>query len=268
MLRFLRLSSDQLSDVQQVLDDFWSETEHGYIQKRVMHEIGDYRAKIEASSKAGKASAKARKANRISGEQLTNDSSTEGQQTPNSRSTKAQRKSNESSTEAQQTFNDRSTTVQRPFNDRSTNHKPITINHKPSVELPYGNSCSEPPSGDSEPDIPPDKPHVVALPTNRHGTVGEEYPVTQSQIDEFRTLYPAVDVEQQLNAMRGWLKTNPGKRKTLNGMPRFINAWLSREQDRGGTSAVTEQRNQQNPGRPLSAVDRVKQRARAAGVYL
>ena len=36
--------------------------------------------------------------------------------------------------------------------------------------------------------------------------------------------------------MRGWLDSNPTKRKTRGGVARFVNSWLSREQDRGGSA--------------------------------
>lgn len=62
---------------------------------------------------------------------------------------------------------------------------------------------------------------------------GSQYPVTEAQVSEWSALYPAVDVRQQLRSMRGWLDANPGKRKTQRGIMRFINGWLSREQDRG-----------------------------------
>lgn len=63
------------------------------------------------------------------------------------------------------------------------------------------------------------------------------YPITQSQIDEWKTLYPAVDIVQELRKMKGWLIANPSKRKTKRGILRFVNNWLSREQDRGGSNA-------------------------------
>ena len=36
--------------------------------------------------------------------------------------------------------------------------------------------------------------------------------------------------------MRGWLMANPDRRKTKRGISRFINNWLSREQDKGRIS--------------------------------
>lgn len=62
-----------------------------------------------------------------------------------------------------------------------------------------------------------------------------KYPVTQMRVDEWKELYPAVDVEQQLRNMRGWLDSNPKKRKTKSGILRFITSWLAREQDKGGS---------------------------------
>ena len=48
--------------------------------------------------------------------------------------------------------------------------------------------------------------------------------------------YPAVDVFQEIRAMESWLDANPKKRKTAAGIKRFVNSWLSRSQDRGGSS--------------------------------
>lgn len=58
------------------------------------------------------------------------------------------------------------------------------------------------------------------------------YPITQIDIDEWQELYQAVNVMQELRKMKGWLDSNPTKRKTSRGIRRFINSWLSREQDR------------------------------------
>ena len=80
-------------------------------------------------------------------------------------------------------------------------------------------------------------PPVITLPLND----GTEYPVTRADINEYASLYPAADVEAELRAMRGWCLSNEKKRKTRYGIKRFINGWLARVQDKGGspnTSAV------------------------------
>ena len=57
--------------------------------------------------------------------------------------------------------------------------------------------------------------------------------VTQSMVDQWIQLYPAVDVMQELRKMAGWSDANPTKRKTKSGVKRFINSWLSKTQDSG-----------------------------------
>ena len=58
--------------------------------------------------------------------------------------------------------------------------------------------------------------------------------IFQSDIDTWAELYPAVDIMQELRKMKGWLDSNPTKRKTKRGISRFINSWLARTQDNGG----------------------------------
>ena len=85
---------------------------------------------------------------------------------------------------------------------------------------------------------------AILLPLN----TGEGYPVTCAFADQMRSLYPAVDVSQELRAMCGWLIGNPTKRKTKRGITRFITSWLSRCQDKGGSSGLSAQAYQQPAG--------------------
>lgn len=71
---------------------------------------------------------------------------------------------------------------------------------------------------------------VITLPLND----GSEWPVGADLARQWRELYPAVDVEQALRSMRGWLLANRTGAKTARGIERFAAAWLAREQDRGG----------------------------------
>ncbi len=80
----------------------------------------------------------------------------------------------------------------------------------------------------------PEEPPIITLPLN----TGAEYLIFQCDIDTFAELYPAVDILQAMRGMKGWLMTNPTKRKTKRGIGRFINSWLAREQDKGGKKAV------------------------------
>ena len=83
-------------------------------------------------------------------------------------------------------------------------------------------SCSELVETTSE-------PALITLPLND----GSEWPVTTEMVTEWASLYPAVDVMQELRNMRGWLLSKPKNRKTPRGIRSFITTWLSKEQDRG-----------------------------------
>lgn len=74
-------------------------------------------------------------------------------------------------------------------------------------------------------------PTVIQLTTNKN----EPYNITQAELDTFIECYPAVDIMQELRKMKAWLESNPTKRKTKGGMLRFVNNWLARKQDNGGT---------------------------------
>lgn len=62
---------------------------------------------------------------------------------------------------------------------------------------------------------------------------GSEWKPTEALFAEYVRLYQNVDVKQQFNEMRAWCVSNPQKRKTKRGIKRFVNSWLSREQDEG-----------------------------------
>lgn len=58
--------------------------------------------------------------------------------------------------------------------------------------------------------------------------------ITEDDTKRWKDAYPACDIPQELNAMVAWLLGDwPARRKTRWGV--FINGWLSRSQDRGGT---------------------------------
>lgn len=68
------------------------------------------------------------------------------------------------------------------------------------------------------------------------------YNVSMDKITLWRETYPAVDVEQELRRMIAWLDSNPTKRKTRRGIERFVNNWLARTQDSGGSKGQKEVR--------------------------
>lgn len=92
--------------------------------------------------------------------------------------------------------------------------------------------CSEPCEKGSEPKPKKAKPAepeapVEELPLN-DGTVWRP---TVSMYEEYKRLYPSVDIDQEFRNMRGWCIGNPAKRKTSGGIKRFVTNWLSKEQN-------------------------------------
>ena len=86
-------------------------------------------------------------------------------------------------------------------------------------------SCAELASGSSP---------IISLLLND----GSQHYIYAPSVDEWRELYPAVDIMQELRNMKGWLNANPTKRKTKRGIGKFVNSWLAREQDKGHVGAA------------------------------
>ena len=59
---------------------------------------------------------------------------------------------------------------------------------------------------------------------------GSRFHISENHLNEFVDAYPGVDVRDQIMKMSQWLKTNPTKRKTKNGIMRFINSWIARSE--------------------------------------
>ena len=99
--------------------------------------------------------------------------------------------------------------------------------------------CAEPPdSGRSTPAAKPQPtPSEFDIPLND----GTFYNVPKENIEVYKRLYPAVDVEQALRNMIGWCMGNPTRRKTRRGVKRFITGWLSGDQDEGKTRRPSNQ---------------------------
>ena len=72
-----------------------------------------------------------------------------------------------------------------------------------------------------------ESPVMFFLPLN----TGDFFEIRADQIDTWVVLYPAVNVDQEIRSMIGWLDANPKNRKTKAGVLRFCNSWLSRAQN-------------------------------------
>lgn len=105
---------------------------------------------------------------------------------------------------------------------------------------------------------------AAAPPIGTLPCVGEKksWPLYQAKVTEWQETYPGVNVVDSLRRARQWLIDNPDNRKTFKGMPRFLNRWLSKEQDergRNGTSTTGPRydRSKQNQEAAERAIARI-----------
>ena len=98
--------------------------------------------------------------------------------------------------------------------------------------------------------------NVEAIPLND----GTEWQCPASDYDEYVRLYPGVDVGKCFREMRSWSNSNPEKRKTRKEIKRFINSWLSKEQNSGsrsqGRNAVKDNNNFERRSYDMEALER------------
>lgn len=126
---------------------------------------------------------------------------------------------------------------EKDANDAKTKAKE-KAKEKAKDNIPPSEVCGE---------LPGSPPPAAVLPL----VDGTDFEISVEMVAELSGLYPAVDVEQQLRNMRGWLLANPKNRKTKAGIMRFVNSWLSREQNSARPAA------NQRPGGYTSGVDRL-----------
>jgi len=99
-------------------------------------------------------------------------------------------------------------------------------------ESSYDDSSPEVPSAPSEAEPLPEAEIFISIPL----VDKTEFQVATSMIEEWRNLYPKVDIEQALRNIRGWNLSHTKERKTRAGILKHITGWLAREQDRGGSN--------------------------------
>jgi hypothetical protein len=84
------------------------------------------------------------------------------------------------------------------------------------------------------------EPQSVSLPVVEVPVLGNKsFGVNKEMVAEWSMAYPAVDVVAELHKMRVWSLSNPTKQKTLTGIARFVNAWLSKAQDQVGKVPIS-----------------------------
>lgn len=233
LAKIARVSSERWGAVEESLSEFFIDNGTEWIHERIEDDLAAVRETLAKRSSAGKASAQSRR---------------------NRKETQSASESNTCSTGVGSVFEhdaNKQATNKDTDPDKDTDLKDQNLlrgAEKISPTQPDENlgSCGlnlhdgtrpahagpeRRPLSAGVPSTPrPDDPEFIRLPLND----GAEFTVTESQIAEFETLYPAVNVRQALRNQRGWLLSDPRRRKTARGIRKFITGWLAKDQDRGG----------------------------------
>lgn len=64
------------------------------------------------------------------------------------------------------------------------------------------------------------------------------YPLTEHEVARYAAAYPKLDIEAEARMAKAWLESNPERRKTYTGMPRFLNNWFSRATNQARAAPV------------------------------
>jgi hypothetical protein len=74
------------------------------------------------------------------------------------------------------------------------------------------------------------------------GDGGPTWQLSEAQVAEWATLFPGIDIRQETRSALAWVTANPGRRKTANGMRRFLTSWLTRATNSRGGRVQAEPR--------------------------
>ena len=97
--------------------------------------------------------------------------------------------------------------------------------------IPDSLSSTDPASPRSVVDVPPmTRIGVIEFPCSGIGP--SKWHLTQEKLEEYRVSFPGINVEIEIKKARQWCVDNPTKRKTYNGVMKFLSGWLGRAQDR------------------------------------
>lgn len=127
---------------------------------------------------------------------------------------------------------------QRPRNDEEDSRLPPPPSDSDGVVTPQslgkerkGKEVEGKGTEESPEALTRSEPVLLIFPTV--GPEGQEWRLRRVQVDEWQTAYPNVDVQAECRRALSWVRANPGRRKTVKGMAKFLNGWLSRSVDSG-----------------------------------
>ena len=83
------------------------------------------------------------------------------------------------------------------------------------------------------------------------------YQVCESYIARMQTLYHGIDIREETLKALAWVENNPSRRKTYDGMTRFLGNWYGKAQNNGGARASPQIRAPAKKPSPLAYVNSI-----------
>ena len=68
----------------------------------------------------------------------------------------------------------------------------------------------------------------------------DSWPLVESQVAEWRTLFPSLDIMAQCRAALAWVLASPERKKTARGMRKYLVGWFNRNQNRGAWNGAKQ----------------------------
>lgn len=233
LAKIARVSSERWGAVEESLSEFFIDNGTEWIHERIEDDLAAVRETLAKRSSAGKASAQSRRNRKETQSASESNTCSTGVGSVFEHDANKQATNKDTDPDKDTDLKDQNLlrgaekiSPTQPEENRGSCGLNLHDGTRPAHAVPERRPLSA-----GVPSTPrPDDPEFIRLPLND----GAEFTVTESQIAEFETLYPAVNVRQALRNQRGWLLSDPRRRKTARGIRKFITGWLAKDQDRGG----------------------------------
>ena len=118
--------------------------------------------------------------------------------------------------------------------DSGRTHGGLTEDSVLEREQGTGNREGEKEQGDSSELRKASEPYDANIVFDVIGQEAGPYSPSIKLVEDFKKFYPNIDIVKHLLAAAAWHATNPKRRKTRDGIKKFLNTWLSKEANRGG----------------------------------
>lgn len=132
------------------------------------------------------------------------------------------------------------------------------------VEATNVASCAEPHHAASPPSSENDPALTFPVIGSR-----DPWPLTFSKLNQYQQTYSTLDVAVEMKKAKQWCEDNPSRRKTVRGMPAFLNRWLGNAQDsgKGARQGTFQSFNQQmsKSQRTIAAAQQLREEADREG---